>query len=151
MIHTHAVPSFLPCSLRVFDACHGFCREIALFLALPPPLPPYQIAFTIKPAPPHPTTSFDSPRNWHEWKKYTIRTIRALISWKNCHISRKFISNCLLYVHIYIYGENKFGVQISVSEVLASTGLSWYTERYLPVNFGTAPVSSNVQNGALLL
>lgn len=37
MIHTHAVPSFLPCSLRVFDACHGFCREIALFLALPPP------------------------------------------------------------------------------------------------------------------
>lgn len=37
MIHTHAVPSFLPCSLRVFDACHGFCREIALFLALPRP------------------------------------------------------------------------------------------------------------------
>ena len=33
--HARGFPSFLPCSLRVFDACHGFCREIALFLALP--------------------------------------------------------------------------------------------------------------------
>lgn len=62
MIHTHAVPSFPPCSSHVFDACHGFCREIALFR---PSLYQRQIASTIKPAP-HPHPPFDPPRNWNE-------------------------------------------------------------------------------------
>lgn len=80
MIHTHAVPSFPPCSSRVFDACHGFCREIALFR---PSL--YQIASTIKPAPhPHPTTSFDPLRYWNERETiYDSSNSYSYQNWQN--------------------------------------------------------------------
>lgn len=46
---------------------------------------------------------------------------------------------------------DKFGEKIFLLEVLARVRrLIVYTQRYLAVNFGTAPVSSNAKNGVLL-
>lgn len=46
---------------------------------------------------------------------------------------------------------DKFGVKIFLLEVLARVRslIVYHTQRYLAVNFGTAPVSSNAKNGVL--
>lgn len=80
-------------------------------------------------------------------KQYTIRVIPILI--KIGKINRIFDIQ-LFIVYIYIYMD-KFGVKIFLLEVLARVRrLIVYTQRYLAVNFGTAPVSSNAKNGVLL-